>query len=217
MISWRDAGILTCLSSTSIKLQLFWFSARVSCSQLTLNFSHKLVICQILLLVLPECCFFLCFNRIETKKDFWIKINLGLWFSILWWLKCGRVTTLKSFTPAVLFDFHLQQLLNLLFEFKRKKWKVDSVYQQPLWLAAICYHSGWMWRLYYIIFVCTTLPFLLLRLVKHLNLALNFLGDMEPFRLVHAWSHLTTLPSFYNSYLSCFYLTTVLFLLMQVT
>ena len=138
MQSWRDTGILAYLSSNSIKLLLEWSNF---CSQKTLNLSHKLVICQIMLLVLLGCCFFLCFKRIKSK----LVDNYGFELLI-----CER--------PA-LFDVHLQQLLNLLFKFRRENRKLVNSVDQQLWLAASCYLSGWKWELYYITFYHMPLPF----------------------------------------------------------
>ena len=104
------------------------------------------------------------------------------------------------------FYLHLQQRLYLLFKFRKRK--VDSVDQQSLWLAANCYHSDW--RLYYTTLFRRPFPFFLLRLVKHLNLALDLLWWlMKLFRRVHSGSRLTTVHCFYFFYLCCFYLTTV--------
>ena len=121
--SWRDVGILTCLSFTSMTLQLLLLECSNLSAQNTINFSHKLILCQILLLVLLRWCFFLFFKRIETEKIFWIKICWGMLFWTLWLLISGRVITLTSVTATVFSDLLLQQLLNILVEFIKEKGK----------------------------------------------------------------------------------------------
>ena len=115
-------------------------------------------------------CYSFCFKRIETKKIGLIKISWGMILDTLRFI-CDWVTTLTSLTPAVLFYLYLQQRLNILFESRRK---IDSVDQQPLWLAAIFYDLGWRLRLYYITFYRMTHTFVLLKLLEHLDLALRW-------------------------------------------